>query len=177
MITCPECESEVNLGSALCPSCGAELRGELPDDEKVTKRSWKKTVAAVGILLIAIWVMVWVALPPRRGGSGTASEQEAKDALGKVQQQLTSYAAAEGHFPNSLEDLGPAARTLAQEAQSAGYELQYIPGQQGSDGRIHSYSLLARAGNYGSRNFHTDESGVVRATKGNSAATPQDPPA
>ena len=177
MITCPECESEVNLGSALCPSCGAELRGGQPDDERGTKRSWKKTVAAVGVLLIAIWVMVWVALPPRRGGSGTASEQGAKDALGKVQQQLTSYAADEGHFPNSLEDLGPATRTLAQEAQSAGYELQYLPGLVGNDGRIHSYSLLARPRNYGSCNFYADESGVIRATKEDRAATSHDSPA
>jgi hypothetical protein len=177
MFSCPECESVINQGSEVCPSCGADLRASGSDEAQERRRSWKKTVTALGILLAAIWAMVWFAMPSRRAGPGTATEQEMKDVLGNVQQQLTGYAAAEGYFPNSLEDLGPAVRTLAQEAQSAGYELQYIPGLAGNDGRIHSYTLLAHPGNYGSRNFYTDESGVIRATKEGRAATVQDPPA
>ena len=42
---------------------------------------------------------------------------------------------------------------------------------------IHSYSLEARAGNYGYRNFYTDATGVVRATSENRPATSIDPPA
>jgi type II secretory pathway pseudopilin PulG len=176
MFSCPECESEINQGSEVCPSCGADLRGGSPDEAQQRRRSWKKTAAALGILLAAIWAMVWFAMPSRRAGPGKATEQETKNVLSNVQQQLAGYAAAEGHFPNSLEDLGPAVRALAQEAQSAGYELQYVPGLAESDGRIHSYSLLARPGNYGSRNFYTDESGVIRATKEGRAATAHDPP-
>jgi hypothetical protein len=177
MFTCPECESVINQGSEVCPSCGADLRASGPDDAQARHRSWKKTAAAVGILLAAIWAVVWFALPPRRAGPGTAVEQETTSLLASVQQQLASYAAAEEHFPNSLEDLGSPVRRLAQEAQSVGYELQYIPGLAGGDGRIHSYSLLARPRNYGSRNFYTDESGVIRATKEGRAATAHDPPA
>jgi hypothetical protein len=177
MLTCPECESEVNQGSEVCPACGADLRISGSDDAQQQRRSWKKTAAALAILLAAVWAMVWLAMPSRRAGPETATEQETKAVLGSVQQQLASYGAVEGHFPNSLEDLGPSVRTLAQEVQSAGYELQYIPGVAGGDGRIHSYSLLARPRNYGSRNFYTDESGVVRATKEGRAATAHDPPA
>jgi type II secretory pathway pseudopilin PulG len=161
----------------VCPSCGADLRAGGSDDAQQRRRSWKKTAAALGILLAAIWAMVWLAMPSRRGGPGTATEQETKNVLGNVQQQLAAYAAAEGYFPNSLETLGPSVRMLAQEAQSAGYELQYSPGLAGDDGRIHSYSLFARPGNYGSRNFYVDESGVIRATKEGRAATAHDPPA
>jgi len=32
-----------------------------------------------------------------------------------------------------------------------------------------------RAGNYGYRNFYADETGVIRATRENRPATPQDP--
>jgi type II secretory pathway pseudopilin PulG len=177
MFTCPECESVINQGSEMCPSCGADLRAGGPEDVQTRQRSWKKTGAALGVLLAAIGAVVWFALPSRRAGSGITAEQETKSVLGSVQQQLTGYAAAEGHFPNSLEDLGVSMRTLVQEAQSGGYELQYVPGLAGSDGRIHSYALLARPRNYGSRNFYTDESGVIRATKEGRAATAHDPPA
>jgi hypothetical protein len=175
MFTCPECESEVNQGSEVCPSCGADLRGSVVGEGR--QRSWKKTGIALVVLLGAIWAMVWLALPSRRAGSGSAAEQEAREALTAAQQQLASYEAAEGRFPGSLEDLGPAMRTLAQEAKSAGYEMQYVPGLAGGDGRVHNFTLLARPGNYGSRNFYTDETGVIRATKEMRPATVHDPPA
>ncbi len=53
--------------------------------------------------------------------------------------------------------------------------MEYTPGPAGADGRVHNYILLARPGNYGYRNFYTDESGVLRATRENRAATAQDP--
>jgi hypothetical protein len=41
---------------------------------------------------------------------------------------------------------------------------------------VHNYPLLARPGNYRYRNFYSDATGVVRATREDRPATPQDPP-
>jgi hypothetical protein len=98
-------------------------------------------------------------------------------AIHDVNAQLRSYADARGGaYPSGLEQLGPPVRPAAQLAQSEGYQLEYAPGPAEADGAIHSYSLGARAGNYGYRSFYVDISGVVRATKENRDATSTDPP-
>jgi hypothetical protein len=70
----------------------------------------------------------------------------------------------------------PPVRTAAQFAQSVNYQVQYTPGPVEADGLIRTYALRARAGNYGFRNFYTDQSGLVRVTRENRAATAQDSP-
>ena len=44
------------------------------------------------------------------------------------------------------------------------------------DGHLKSYTLTARAGNFGYMNFYTDQSGVLRGTSEDRAATVQDRP-
>jgi hypothetical protein len=63
----------------------------------------------------------------------------------------------------------------AQLAQSVNYQIQYTPGPVEADGLIHTYVLQARAGNYGFRNFYTDDTGVMHVTRENRGATVQDP--
>ena len=65
-------------------------------------------------------------------------------------------------------------RNAAQLAQSVNYQIQYTPGQVEADGLIRTYVLQARAGNYGFRNFYTDDGGSIRVTRENRAATSQD---
>jgi type II secretory pathway pseudopilin PulG len=177
MFTCPECESVINQGSEVCPFCGAEMRtasgaAAAGDGQK---KSLRKTAISLAVLLAGILLIVWFALPLRQTGQSTLAESQAGNSLALVQHALQSYAAVEGHYPDSLEDLGGAVRAEAQSAQSAGYELQYQPGTPGADGRVHAFVLLARPSKYGYRKFFSDETGVIRFTRENRAATAQDP--
>jgi hypothetical protein len=54
--------------------------------------------------------------------------------------------------------------------------LQYTPGTVDAGGTIRTFSLQARAGNYGFRNFFLDDTGILRATRESRAATSEDPP-
>lgn len=82
-------------------------------------------------------------------------------------------------FPRSLEELkeselvGDSGYPLG---ESRGYKYTYSP--MLSDGRVTSYTLIARPevyGKTGERSFFTDESGVIRYTKEDRPATPTDP--
>jgi hypothetical protein len=182
MYTCRECENEVNQATELCPHCGADLT-LAPDDGSIPKK--KPTVAKVllrwgllmGVLMAAMWSFLWFVVSPRTGQVTLEAETHAVQALGDVYAALVSYEEAQGGaYPANLEALGTPVRQAAQMAQSDGYQLEYTPGPAGADGAIHGYSLEARAGNYGYRNFYTDASGIVRATSENRSATALDPP-
>ncbi|MCL5286535.1 MAG: hypothetical protein M1453_00865 [Acidobacteria bacterium] len=63
--------------------------------------------------------------------------------------------------------------------QKTGYNFVYTAGPPDKEGRIMSYTVVARpatAGVSGNSNFFTDETGVIRATKENRAANGNDPP-
>ena len=123
----------------------------------------------LGVLLAAMWSFLWFVVAPRTGNVTAEAEGQAMIAINDVSAELHSYADARGGaYPSKLEELGPDVRQAAQMAQSDGYQLEYTPGPAEGDGSIHNYSLEARAGNYGYRNFYVDISGVVRATKGKS---------
>ncbi len=179
MFTCPECETPINLASPVCPHCGAEVPGSAEPSGATSGVPSKKTrlrpLIFWAMVLIVTWGLLWLALPLHQAGHGAAAETTARESLGNLQSLLSAYAAAQGHYPDSLETLGAQARQAAQEAKGAGYQLQYIPGEAAADGRIHSYSLLARPEYYGSKNLYADQTGVLRSTSENRPATPQDP--
>ncbi len=183
MFSCRECEREVNQATEICPYCGADLTeaGLPPTGEPEKKRSRAAILLRWGVLLTvvtsAIWGFLWFILPERAGDPAARAEAQAMQALGELRVALAAYAGAQGGaYPGSLELLGERARAPAQKALSEGYQLQYTPGPPGSDARVRNYVLLARPGNYGYRNFYTDETGVVRATRENRPATAQDAP-
>jgi hypothetical protein len=179
MFTCPECETPINQAISVCPYCGADVAAGMDPSGNAAASPKKKGIRQLifwAIVLIVTWGLLWLALPLHQSGHGSLAEASARGAIGDLQSQLASFAAAQGYYPESLETLGTPARLAAQEAKSAGYQLQYVPGESGADGRIHSYSLLARPDYYGSRNFYTDQTGVLRVTTEDRAATPQDPP-
>ncbi|MFY9529061.1 MAG: hypothetical protein WBC04_04030 [Candidatus Acidiferrales bacterium] len=177
MYVCRECDKPINQASEICPYCGADLTAAPPDETtKPKKRSLVKVIFYWGIVIGSLWAIVWFALPLRFVNPSAQAESRALEAMSNLRAALHSYAAAEGGYPASLEALGEPARTAAQWAQSAGFELQYAPAQADSEGRVKNYTLLARPGNYGFRNFFSDESGVIRATHENRPATAQDPP-
>lgn len=177
MYTCRECEHEINQATELCPFCGADLTVALGAEEVPKKKpSLAKALVLWGLAIAFLWLMVWVALPLRMLNPTVQAEGRALEAMTNVRAALASYAQAQGAFPDALEALGNPARAAAQWAQTGGYQLQYAPGPPGPDDRVHNYSLSARAGNYGYRNFFSDETGIVRSTREDRAATSQDPP-
>ncbi len=183
MYTCRECEREINQGTEVCPYCGTDL--SLPLEAEGVGASKPRTPAQIllrwalllGSLTAVLWAFLWYILPARNGNPVAEAETRATGALLELRAALGNYADAQGGaYPASLEPLGDRARIPAQVAQSVGYQLQYAPGPVSADGLVRTYALLARAGNYGFRNFYTDQTGVLRATRENRAATPEDPP-
>ena len=182
MFTCRECETEINQATEICPHCGADL--SVPMDgtgAPPAKKPLRKTLLRWGVLLFvllgAMWGFLWFVIPARQGNSVAQAEQRAAQSLRDIQAELREYASPQnGGYPQKFESLGQRARDAVQLAQSANYQVQYTPGPVETDGGIHTYILQARAGNYGFRNFYTDASGTLRATRENRAATAEDPP-
>ena len=181
MYTCRECDAAINSGSEVCPYCGADLTSSVADvfgqPAPVTKQpTAKRILIACGILLVTLGAVGWFAVPWHMSGTKSESEARARDAIATVQSALANYQAAEAAYPSSLEALGETARIAAQKAQLGHYTLQYSPGKPDSEGRVTSYTLIARPGNFGFRSYYMDESGVLRATVEDRAATVQDAP-
>ncbi len=181
MYTCRECEREINQATEICPYCGVDLTSP----ESVEEPAKKRTLLAIllrwaillGVLGTGLWGFLWYVLPQRAGDPTVRAEAQAAESLREIRTALRTYADAQsGFYPASLEALGERARMPAQIALSQGYNVEYIPGPISSDGGVHTYVLLARPGNYSYRNFYTDETGVLRATRENRPATAQDPP-
>jgi type II secretory pathway pseudopilin PulG len=178
MYTCRECEQAINQATEVCPYCGADLTETGLDiaDEQPSKSPLKKVVILWGVVFVSIVGIAWFAFPWRLAGSRPEAEAHAMAAVAKIQAALATYNGTEQTYPSSLEVLGAASRDASQEAESGRYNVQYAAGSPDSDGRIRSYTLIARAGNYGYLNVFSDETGIIRGTRENRAATGQDPP-
>ncbi|HXN25448.1 MAG TPA: hypothetical protein VOA41_22170 [Candidatus Dormibacteraeota bacterium] len=184
MYKCPECETEINQASEICPHCRADLAGLAAVSlaaEPVPKRSTFRIiliwVIALAIIAGALYLFIWYVLPSRTGANSPGeAEGRAIRSLRAFQQVLDAYAKDEaGRYPSSPEVLGPPARMAARNALDAGYTLQYTPSSAGADGSIRTYSLTARPDRYGYRNFYTDQTRLLHATSENRMATAQDP--
>jgi hypothetical protein len=177
MYICRECEEPLNQAMEVCPFCGADLAAPSPEEIGAPKKKSKlvKSIVIWGILIASVWAIVWFVLPPRPESSKGEAEKSALAALADVRTALVSYAGATGGYPQSMEALGATSRSAIQTAKGAGYEIQYTPAATDDSGRIKSFVLLARPGNFGYRNFYADESGVIHETSENRPASPQDP--
>lgn len=178
MYSCRECEQPINQATEVCPFCGADLTevGAENGTGKPRTKSARKFLILWGVILSSIAAIAWFAFPWRLAGSRSEAEAHGIGAIVALQQALAAYQATEGAFPSSLEPLGAAARAALQNAQAGRYTLQYTPGKPEADGRVKTYTLSARAGNYGYKNLFTDESGTIRGTREDRAATAEDPP-
>lgn len=183
MFTCPECEQAINQASPACPYCGADLTNAPDGSEFANIGAQKKKISPgriailLGVFLAILGATAWLALPWKISGTQPDAEAHARDAIAGIQEALSTYQSSEGNFPSSLEALGDRVRLAAETAQSAHYTMQYAPGRPDAEGHVKSYMLTARAGNFGYANFYADESGVLRATREDRAATVQDLPA
>jgi hypothetical protein len=180
MYTCRECESEINQATEICPHCGTDLTESIPGaEEPETKPRIGKILlrwgALLGVLLAAIWSFLWFVVPERQGNPTEQAEARAAESLREARSALIDYASAQGGaYPGQFEALGQRVRTAAQLAQSVNYQIQYTPGPVDASGTIRTFVLQARAGNYGFRSFYLDDTGLLRATRENRAATAQD---
>ncbi|MGH9727981.1 MAG: hypothetical protein ACRD33_06385 [Candidatus Acidiferrales bacterium] len=177
MYICKNCEQPINSASVVCPYCGANQSESAPDEapKPAKKRSTARLPIAIGIVVLGIWGIIWFALPLRFENPRPAAEKSAIASLRAVQKDLATYQNGAGSFPSTLESLGEPAVQAAQQAMSGGYALRYTPRQIDADGNAHAYALIAVPRNYGYRNFYTDQTGVVRATRDSRPATAQDP--
>lgn len=182
MYTCRECENEINQATEICPICGTDLTAPITGQEATQAKPKLGKVllrwgTLLGVLLAAIWSFLWFVVPERRGDPTAQAEARAAESLREIRAAVMDFASAQGGaYPRRFEDVGDRIRTAAQFAQSANYQVQYTPGTEDANGAIRSFSLQARAGNYGFRNFYLDDTGVLRTTRENRAATSQDPP-
>lgn len=182
MYTCRQCENEINQATELCPHCGADLTEPIPGAEPSKAKPGTGKIllrwgVLLGVLLAAVWSFLWFIVPERRGNPTTMAEARAAESLREVRTALVDFASAQGGaYPQQFEAVGERVRLAAQLAQSVSYQVQYTPGPVDADGTIRSFSLQARAGNYGFRNFYLDNTGILRATRENRAATSEDPP-
>lgn len=122
-----------------------------------------------------------------------ANDASAVRSMQVINTSCVSYAMAYPHagFPRSLGQLGlaPSGETGGPEhagmidnvlasGGKSGYVFTYSPGAPDAKGRIVTYRISGRSkvfGTTGSRNYSTDQDGVIRATKEDRAATAQDP--
>jgi hypothetical protein len=182
MYTCRECENEINQATEICPVCGADLTATIPGAESpAAKPSIGKVLLRwgllLGALLAAVWSFLWFVVPERQGDPTAQAEARAAESLREIRAAIMDFASAQGGaYPRQFEEVGARIRTAAQLAQSVNYQVQYTPGPEDANGTIRSFSLQARAGNYGFRNFYLDDTGILRATRENRPATTQDPP-
>ena len=178
MYTCPECEHEINAASELCPHCGTDLAARLaePPAPPPSLARRLRVLLLFAVLIGSVWSFLLYIVPDRRAASAAQAEVQAAASLREISRQLAAYAeAAGGKYPASLEALGEKERPFAQEAKHEGYNLSYTPSE--IQGRITHYTLVAQPERYGFRSFYIDETGVLRATRENRAATSDDPPA
>lgn len=178
MHVCQRCQQPINSASEICPYCGAEQNSAAasaaPKDAK--KRSSARIAMLLVIAVAGIWTIIWFATPMRMQSSRADAEKAAASSLSTLQKELAAYANGAGTFPPSLETLGEPARDAAREAMTGGYSLRYTPGPADAGGNVHAYALVAMPRNYGYRSFFVDQTGVIRATRENRAATAQDAP-
>ncbi|HKO05491.1 MAG TPA: hypothetical protein VJW51_12110 [Candidatus Acidoferrales bacterium] len=178
MYTCPECESEINAASELCPHCGADLTAratETPAQPPTLARRLR-VLLLFALLIGSVWAFLLYIVPDRRAASASQAEGQAAETLREVARQLAAYAEASGgRYPTSLEALGEKERPPAQEAKREGYNITYASSE--TQGRITHFTLVAQPERYGFRSFYIDDTGVLRATRENRAATGDDPPA
>src|SRR5579863_7813743 len=126
MVTCRECEYEINQATEICPHCGADLTsfpGELTPAKKPTlAKILLRWGMLLGVLLASMWSFLWFVVSPRTGNVTAEAEAHAMIALNDVSTELRSYADARGGaYPSKLEEMGPNVRQAAQMPQSEGY--------------------------------------------------------
>jgi hypothetical protein len=177
MFTCPACDQPVNQATEVCPYCGTDIATAPPARRREAQRKGL-IVTLVGALVLvgAIWGIVWFVLPKPNIAPPAIAEARAMNALREAAAVVNTYNRREGGYPTTIVQVSDQVGQAYDDARRSGYYFVYRPGAPGSDGNIHTFTLLARPNYYGYRNFYIDQTGVIRATHDNRPATTHDPP-
>lgn len=143
------------------------------------------------IAYVLLLMLVAVAIPSNLRTRREPNPAMAVGSLRAINVAEVTYADTykTGFSPNlaALQDGGAGASPSATRAglidgvlaggKKTGYTFVYSPGPKNQAGRIVSYTVVARPldDTCGNRSFFTDESGVIRQTEANRAATVKDP--
>jgi type II secretory pathway pseudopilin PulG len=138
-----------------------------------------------------ILIIAAIAIPNLLRARMAANESSAVGTLRTYNIAMVSYATKCQNvgFPASVQNLGPGsgdceganlvgAVLAAPDATKSGYRFFYSPGPAGNLGRVASYTITADPitdDTTGTRHFFTDESGVIRTSRG-APATAHSPP-
>ncbi len=149
--------------------------------------------AVVAIICLIVMTLSPAMSDPFRHNQTRANQASAVGSVRTINTAEITYASSytEGFSP-SLAALGegPPGASPSRSAAGlidpvlasgtkSGYTFTYTPGPRDSNGRINSYTVVARPIKYGKtglRSFFTDESGVIRQTAEDRPATAKDPP-
>ena len=86
MVTCRECESEINQATEICPHCGADLTSFADESSTPTKKPTLGKILLrwgmlLGVLLAALWSFLWFVVTPRTGNITAEAEGNAMAAI------------------------------------------------------------------------------------------------
>ena len=176
MFTCPHCERPINPASEVCPYCRAVLAGPRGGRRSVPRSALVAMLVGAAMVVAGVWAVVWFVLPRPSLPPETQAERQAEQALRRVAAELAAFERLEGGYPETIEQVREQVRGALEQASRQGYRIVYRPGRVEQDGNIHSFVLLARPAYYGYRKFYLDQSGVLRATREDRPAGPNDPP-
>lgn len=144
--------------------------------QKAQNRGLVFVLIGAAVFVVAIWAVVWLVLPKPDVPPHAQAEAGAISALREAAGAVSAYEERQGTYPNTIEEVSSQATAAYAAARTEGYTLLYRPGSPGSDGNIHTFVLLARPEYYGYANYYIDQTGVVRSTRQNRAATVHDRP-
>lgn len=146
----------------------------------------------LGVVLIPfILIVAAIAIPNLLRARMAANEASAVGALRTYERALVNYGeiCPKNGFPRSVANLGPGrgdcdgagligSELAAPEAMRSGYRFSYSPGPADDLGRVTSYTFTAdplTEGTTGTRHFFTDQSGVIRMSRGETATVDSQP--
>jgi hypothetical protein len=186
MASCWSCLVIIEQGATVCPICGADQTRpvkladpHLPSPVTATRlfQEWRIVIVVIAVFVLGMGGMLWhyfgeVSTSPALQAAGVAAKS-----LRDLREALSAYViSTKDMYPPNLNALGSRASAPLQAAQIMGYRLEYTPRASSSETIFRGFVILARSERSGFLSLRIDESGVVRATEENRAATAQDPP-
>ena len=143
------------------------------------------------IVVAIILIIAAIAIPNLLRARMAANEASAVGALRTYERALVNYGAIcpKNGFPQSVANLGPGkgdcdgagligSELAAPDAMRSGYRFSYSPGPEDNLGRVMTFTVTAdpiTAGTTGTRHFFTDQSGVIRTSRGEPATGDSQP--
>ncbi|HYL86417.1 MAG TPA: hypothetical protein VE263_19490 [Candidatus Angelobacter sp.] len=129
-------------------------------------------IAAIAVIFGIYWHNFGEPSISPAAQAATATAKSLRD----IREALSTYAlSAKDSYPAALNSLGNRINLPMQAARAAGYRLEYTPKASTGEGLVRGFVIVARPEKDTYPNLFIDETGVVRVTQENRAATTKDP--